>query len=209
LSQAPLRHARSQVRLALLVVVALLGVAAAYPFAGGSRAAIAGTTTTPAPDPAPTTTAAPKPEPARHPAPPPAQTYAPPPPPPVEAAQPRHVAVTPTRPKHRPPPAVKKEKAPAAGSAPRLLRPRPPAATAAPAIGPLTTSSARLSGTLELFLAAVFALALLVAGLALAPAELLPAPISDLVFARREALVSAAGALVLGLAAGLVVLAVS
>ena len=196
-------------RLALLVVVALLGVAAAYPFAGGSRAAIAGTTTTPAPDPAPTTTAAPKPEPARHPAPPPAQTYAPPPPPPVEAAQPRHVAVTPTRPKHRPPPAVKKEKAPAAGSAPRLLRPRPPAATAAPAIGPLTTSSARLSGTLELFLAAVFALALLVAGLALAPAELLPAPISDLVFARREALVSAAGALVLGLAAGLVVLAVS
>jgi len=197
------------VRLALLVVVALLGVAAAYPFAGGSRAAIAGTTTTPAPDPAPTTTAAPKPEPARHPAPPPAQTYAPPPPPPVEAAQPRHVAVTPTRPKHRPPPAVKKEKAPAAGSAPRLLRPRPPAATAAPAIGPLTTSSARLSGTLELFLAAVFALALLVAGLALAPAELLPAPISDLVFARREALVSAAGALVLGLAAGLVVLAVS
>jgi len=197
------------VRLALLVVVALLGVAAAYPFAGGSRAAIAGTTTTPAPDPAPTTTSAPKPEPARHPAPPPAQTYAPPPPPPVEAAQPRHVAVTPTRPKHRPPPAVKKEKAPAAGSAPRLLRPRPPAATAAPAIGPLTTSSARLSGTLELFLAAVFALALLVAGLALAPAELLPAPISDLVFARREALVSAAGALVLGLAAGLVVLAVS
>ena len=196
-------------RLALLVVVALLGVAAAYPFAGGSRAAIAGTTTTPAPDPAPTTTAAPKPEPARHPAPPPAQTYAPPPPPPVEAAQPRHVAVTPTRPKHRPPPAVKKEKAPAAGSAPRLLRPWPPAATAAPAIGPLTTSSARLSGTLELFLAAVFALALLVAGLALAPAELLPAPISDLVFARREALVSAAGALVLGLAAGLVVLAVS
>jgi len=197
------------VRLALLVVVALLGVAAAYPFAGGSRAAIAGTTTTPAPDPAPTTTAAPKPEPARHPAPPPAQTYAPPPPPPVEAAQPRHVAVTPTRPKHRPPPAVKKEKAPAAGSAPRLLRPRPPAATAAPAIGPLTTSTARLSGTVELFLAAVFALALLVAGLALAPAELLPAPISDLVFARREALVSAAGALVLGLAAGLVVLAVS
>jgi len=198
------------VRLALLVVVALLGVAAAYPFAGGSRAAIAGTTTTPAPDPAPTTTAAPKPEPARHPAPPPpAHTYAPPPPPPVEAAQPRHVAVVPTRPKHRAPRAVKKKTNPAAGSAPRLLRPRPPAATAAPAIGPLTTSTARLSGTVELFLAAVFALALLVAGLALAPAELLPAPISDLVFARREALVSAAGALVLGLAAGLVVLVVS
>jgi hypothetical protein len=78
-----------------------------------------------------------------------------------------------------------------------------------PAVGPLTTSGAGLSGTAELILAAVFALALLLAGLALVPAEALPTPIFDLVVPRREVLVSAAGALVLGLAAGLVVLAAS
>jgi outer membrane biosynthesis protein TonB len=202
------------VRLALLVVLALLGMAAAYPFADGSRAATAGTTTTPSPDPAPTTTATPKPEPVRHyaPPPPPARTYVPPPPPPsvVQVVKPRHVAVAPTRPKHRPPRAAKKKKHVAAGSArPDLSRQQPPPATALPAVGPLTTSGAGLSGTAELILAAVFALALLLAGLALAPAEALPTPIFDLVVPRREVLVSAAGALVLGLAAGLVVLAVS
>jgi hypothetical protein len=91
----------------------------------------------------------------------------------------------------------------------RPLGPPTAPATAAPAIGPLTTSGGGLSGTAELVLAAVFALALLVAGLALAPAKVLPAPIFDLVVVRREVLVSAAGALVLGLAVGLVVLAVS
>ncbi len=193
LLQVPLRHARGQLRLALLVILALLGMAAAYPFTGGSRAATAGTTTAPSPDPAP-----------------PAQTYAPPPPPPAaEVSQTRQVAVTPTRPKHRPPRAVRKTKHQAAGSARRLLRPRTPPATAAPAIGPLTTSGEGLSGTVELVLAAVLAAALLVAGLALAPAEVLPAPIFDLVAVRRELLVSLAGALVLGLAASLVVLALS
>jgi len=73
----------------------------------------------------------------------------------------------------------------------------------------LTTSGEGLSGTVELVLAAVLAAALLVAGLALAPAEVLPAPIFDLVAVRRELLVSLAGALVLGLAASLVVLALS
>jgi hypothetical protein len=199
-------------RLALLVVLALLGMAAAYPFTGGSSAAIAGTTTTPSPDPAPTTTAAPKPEPARHPAPPPppAQTKAPPPAPPAaKVARPRHVAVTPTRPKHRPARAVGKKKHLAAGSPRRHLRSGTPPATAAPAIGPSTTSGAGFSGTAELVLAVILALALLVGGLAFAPAEVLPRPIFDLVVVRRELLVSAAGALVLGLAAGLVVLAVS
>ena len=109
--------------------------------------------------------------------------------------------------KHRHPLAVERKEHPAVRSAARLVR--PPAATAAPDFGPLTSSGARLSGTVELFLASVFALALLVAGLALAPARVLPARIFEFVFARREVLVSAAGALVLGLAAGLVVLAVS
>ncbi len=104
---------------------------------------------------------------------------------------------------------MRKTKHQAAGSARRLLRPRTPPATAAPAIGPLTTSGEGLSGTVELVLAAVLAAALLVAGLALAPAEVLPAPIFDLVAVRRELLVSLAGALVLGLAASLVVLALS
>jgi outer membrane biosynthesis protein TonB len=201
------------VRLALLVVLALLGMTAAYPLASGSLAATAGTTTTPSPDPAPTTPTTPKPEPVRHyaPPPPPARTYVPPPPPPpaVHVAKRRHVAVAPTRPKHRPPQAAKEKKHLAAGSARGLPGPQAPPVTAAPAIGPLTTSGAGLSGTAELLLAAVFALALLLAGLALAPAEALPRPIFELVVPRREVLVSAAGALVLGLAAGLVVLAVS
>jgi hypothetical protein len=199
------------VRLALLVVLALLGMAAAYPFAGGSRAAIAGTTTSPSPDPAPTTTGAPTPEPARHPAPPPpAQTHAPPPPAPVaQVAQPRHVGVTPARPKHPPARPTEGKEHPAAGPAPRLLRPQPPQATTASYSGPLTSSGAGLSGTAELLLGTIFALALLVAGLALAPADVLPTPVFDLVVVRREVLLSAAGALVVGLAAGLVVLAVS
>jgi hypothetical protein len=198
------------VRLAFLVVLALLGMAAAYPFAGGSRAAVAGTTTSPSPDPAPTTTAAPKPEPARRPAPPPAQTYAPPPPAPVATVvQPRHVAVTPVRPKHRPARPTETKEHPAAGPAPRLLRPQPPQATTASYSGPLTSSGAGLSGTAELLLGTIFALALLVAGLAFAPADVLPTPVFDLVVVRREVLLSAAGALVVGLAAGLVVLAVS
>lgn len=82
-------------------------------------------------------------------------------------------------------------------------------ATALPVRASLTTSGSRLSGTVVLVLAAVFALALLMGGVALVPAEALPSSIFDLVVPRRDVLVSAAGALVLGVAVGLVAVALS
>src|SRR5215210_817674 len=97
--QARLEHTSRRWRPALFVVLALLGVAAAFPLTSG----MAGTTTTgPSPDPRPTRTA-PKPDhrPPPRPAPPapPAPRYVPPPQPPAPVAPQRSVT---KRPRHQP-----------------------------------------------------------------------------------------------------------
>jgi hypothetical protein len=66
-----------------------------------------------------------------------------------------------------------------------------------------------VSPAFELVVAVALSLSLLALALALIPSRALPMPLADVIDARREVLGSAAVAVVVGLAAGLVVLVIS
>ena len=180
----------------------VLGFAAAYALAAGSRAATAVTTTTPNPDPPPTTTVV---QPQPPPPPPPAQTYAPPPPPPP-VQSPRKLVkrrdVAPSRPKAH----TRLHSQPLPTKVSRRRPPGPPVLTRRAA---LTTSTGRAatgaSAYLELLLGVALGMLVLIAGVALAPVGALPQPVADRIDGRREVLVSASAAVAAGIAIGLVV----
>jgi hypothetical protein len=198
--KARFSHASCRVGALMLIAVMLLGFGAAYLFAAGSRAAIAGTTSTPKPDPPPTTTSAPQPAPPA----PPTRTYVAPPPPVVTArthpVAPNHHHVR----RHRPAPA-----APTPQRARRTVvltssggRPPGPGLLYATRI---TAESSGVPASLKLLLAAALGLLVLMFAAALAPARALPPTVYFYLDARRELVVGAASALTLGLAVGLAV----
>jgi hypothetical protein len=76
-------------------------------------------------------------------------------------------------------------------------------------VAPVATSSSGDPTYLVLLLVVALGLAALVAAAALAPANALPQPVSDRLDGRREVLISASVALAVGIAAGLIVVALS
>jgi len=189
LVKARLRPKSRGLRCALLALLLSLGFAASYPLVSGSHAATAGTTTVPNPDPPPTP---------------------PPPPPPAAPAQrtkpkPRHAkrhqavhkhrraVATPDAPPKPPPPK----------SVVRLIKKPALAASVAPA----AASSNGSQGSIRLLLGVCLGLLLLLLTAVLAPARALPQPVFQLLDGRREVVLTAALALGLGIAVGLVVVA--
>jgi hypothetical protein len=145
-------------------------------------------------------------------APPPPPPPAPlPPPPPAVIARPRHQVV-----KHRHV-APKHRRAVARPKASKLrpsVRPRTPDAplrrsrlTSAAVVSAGTAGSSRLPASLKLLLAVALGLLLLLVGAALAPARAVPQAVFARLDERRELVFSAAMALGLGIAVGLVVVA--
>lgn len=211
---ARLGHTSRRLRPALFAVLALLGVAAAFPLTSG----MAGTTTTgPSPDPRPRTT--PKPKPVHRPPPPPAPPAPPapkyvPPPPPAPVAPQRTVTKRlrhqPSR-RARPKPRVAKKRkktAPAAVVARRPPKPPPPPslATAAPTIKSASTSGTTNSGAVVLLAAEV---GLLLLGLALVFTPLPATRMLRLIDRRREVLLSAIGAIFLAVGVDLIIVFLS
>jgi hypothetical protein len=203
-----------RVRVALLITLALLGFAAAYPLTSGSLAALAGTTTVPSPDlPPPTTPTKPKRPPPPPPPPPPAapvRSYVAPPPPPAPITSRRRANVAPKpKPVHRRPHVHRSRVKPrqAIGQATAAATPQAPEAgvsvTPLPVASALAAPEGGNSGALDLFFGAALGFLLLGVALTAAPRAVLPGRVSELVELHRDVVLTLLCALALGLATGL------
>ena len=187
-----------RLRVTLLVLVALLGFASTYAYAGGPNGATV-TTTVPNPDPPPQ----PPPPPA------PAETYVPPPPPPAAVTPPR---VKPHRQRVvRQQAQPKKKKAVVAASttsgppSPPEITQRQPASLGVTVVPVASLSSGSSSSLLPLLLGIALVLSLIVVGIALTPPGLLPRPVGIVVYEQRDPLVYAGAAIALGIGLGLLI----
>jgi outer membrane biosynthesis protein TonB len=215
-----LHHGSRRVRAALLITLALLGFAAAYPLTSGSLAAVAGTTTVPSPDLPPPTTP-PKPERPPPPPPPPAapaapvRSYVAPPPPPITwrsrpKVAPKTKPVHRRRHVHRTPVKTKLAKDHATATASTPQAPQPSTSIAAlPVASALEAPQGGDSAALELFFGVALGCLLLGAALTAAPPAVLPGPAAEVIERHREVLITLLIALAAGLAIGLFVVALS
>jgi hypothetical protein len=219
----PARRPRDYLRLGLLPLVAALGSLASYGLPARSHAATA--TTLPRPDPRPASTlqrvSPPPPAPPRaqtYVAPPlpstPAQTYATPPTPSPSKSV-RSVPLTPPR-KHRPARIVRhrdqsKRKATARAAASfRLIPPRelPRGAVVGVAVVPVVAVDSAARARIPLPLWVMLALSLVVLAFALTPPRVLPASVGIVLAERRQALVYAGIAALLGIGVGFLIASV-
>lgn len=201
-------------RLASLPCLAVIGSLAPYAFAGGSHAATAATTTLPRPDPPPTSTQQ-RVSPPRS-RPPVAQTYVAPPP---ASSQPQSSSAAPLTPphkahhrrviRHRQQP---KEKPKAVvATAFRQIPPRelPDPARAGLAVVSVIPPAAVTAETVSFRVPRPFwivlALSLVVLAIALTPPRLLPGSVGIVVSERRDFLVYAGTAALLGIGLGLLI----
>jgi hypothetical protein len=218
--RARLQLGSRRVRVALLITLALLGFAAAYPLTSGPLAAVAGTTTVPSPDLPPPTTP-PKPErPPPPPAPPPpaapVRSYVAPPPPPT-TWRPRAKIAPKPRPVHQPRhirrARVKAKLAKDHATVPTASTPQAPQPSISIAALPVASALAAPEGgdsaALELFFGVALGCLLLGAALTAAPRAVLPGKASEAVERHRDVVVTLLCALTVGLALGLFLVALS
>ena len=218
--RARLQLGSRRVRVALLVALALLGFAAAYPLTSGSLAAVAGTTTVPSPDlPPPTTPPKPERPPPPPPPPPPAapvRSYVAPPPPPISSRSGANVAPK-AKPVHRlrhvRRTRVKTQLAKGHAMGTTASTPQAPQPSISIAALPVASALAAPEGgdsaALELFFGAALGCLLLGAAVTAAPRAVLPGRASEAVERHREVLVTLLCALGVGLAVGLFLVALS
>ena len=191
-------------RTALLVLVALLGLAGGC--AVGASPALAAATGGPDPDPPPPAPPAPvpPPPPAPVPPPPPPPAYVPPPPPPAAAFTP------PSKPKpklHRAKPKAERKASQSAGSSTWL--PRSPDKPLVSSLAPVPATAATVTATsrqfLPLLLEVFLVISVIFVGLAAAPPWLLPRRVFLVTYAHREAVLTGGTTIAIGIVIGLAV----